>query len=200
MAVFTEVSDKDARELLRRMSLGSFKELRGIQGGIENTNYFLTTEQGEWVLTLFERLTAEQLPFYLYLMKHLAQAGIPVPDPQAETRSGDILLSVCGKPASIVNRLPGKSELAPQPAHCAAVGEMLARMHLAGRRLRSPAAQSAQPALVERDRAHGHPAHRRTHGRPCCAPSWPSRTMWPPRPPMRRCRAAPCTPTCSATT
>ena len=133
MAVFTEVSDKDARELLRRMSLGSFKELRGIQGGIENTNYFLTTEQGEWVLTLFERLTAEQLPFYLYLMKHLAQAGIPVPDPQAETRSGDILLSVCGKPASIVNRLPGKSELAPQPAHCAAVGEMLARMHLAGR-------------------------------------------------------------------
>jgi homoserine kinase type II len=72
MAVFTEVSEKDARDLLRRMSLGSLKELRGIQGGIENTNYFLTTDQGEWVLTLFERLTAEQLPFYLYLMKHLA--------------------------------------------------------------------------------------------------------------------------------
>jgi homoserine kinase type II len=115
MAVFTEVSEKDARDLLRRMSLGSLKELRGIQGGIENTNYFLTTDQGEWVLTLFERLTAEQLPFYLYLMKHLAQAGIPVPDPQAEARSGDILLRVCGKPASIVNRLPGRSELAPQP-------------------------------------------------------------------------------------
>ena len=132
MAVFTEVSDKDARELLRRMSLGSFKELRGIQGGIENTNYFLTTDQGEWVLTLFERLSAEQLPFYLYLMKHLAQAGIPVPDPQSETRSGDILLKVCGKPASIVNRLAGKSQLAPAAVHCAAVGEMLARMHLAG--------------------------------------------------------------------
>jgi homoserine kinase type II len=110
MAVFTEVSEKDARDLLRRMSLGSLKELRGIQGGIENTNYFLTTDQGEWVLTLFERLTAEQLPFYLYLMKHLAQAGIPVPDPQAEARSGDILLRVCGKPASIVNRLPGRSD------------------------------------------------------------------------------------------
>ncbi|RDI13951.1 homoserine kinase [Comamonas sp. AG1104] len=132
MAVFTEVSDKDARELLRRMSLGSFKELRGIQGGIENTNYFLTTDQGEWVLTLFERLSAEQLPFYLYLMKHLARAGIPVPDPQGETRSGDILLKVCGKPASIVNRLAGKSQLAPTAVHCAAVGEMLARMHLAG--------------------------------------------------------------------
>ena len=132
MAVFTEVSDKDARDLLRRMSLGSFKELRGIQGGIENTNYFLTTDQGEWVLTLFERLSAEQLPFYLYLMKHLAQAGIPVPDPQGEAHSGDILLKVCGKPASIVNRLAGKSQLAPAPVHCAAVGDMLARMHLAG--------------------------------------------------------------------
>ncbi|MDR3067580.1 MULTISPECIES: homoserine kinase [Comamonas] len=132
MAVFTEVTDKDARDLLRRMSLGSFKELRGIQGGIENTNYFLTTDQGEWVLTLFERLSAEQLPFYLYLMKHLARAGIPVPDPQSETRSGDILLKVCGKPASIVNRLAGKSQLAPAAVHCAAVGDMLARMHLAG--------------------------------------------------------------------
>lgn len=132
MAVFTEVSEKDARELLRRLSLGSFKELRGIQGGIENTNYFLTTDQGEWVLTLFERLSFEQLPFYLYLMKHLAQAGIPVPAPQGETRSGDILLKVCGKPASIVNRLAGKSQLAPAPVHCAAVGDMLARMHLAG--------------------------------------------------------------------
>ena len=70
MAVFTEVSDKEARDLLRRVPLGNLTELRGIQGGIENTNYFLTTDQGEWVLTLFERLTFEQLPFYLYLMKH----------------------------------------------------------------------------------------------------------------------------------
>ena len=133
MAVFTEVSDKDARDLLRRLSIGSLTELRGIQGGIENTNYFLTTDQGEYVLTLFERLGFEQLPFYLYLMKHLALAGIPVPDPQAETRSGDILLKLCGKPAAVVTRLAGKSQLAPQAVHCAAVGEMLARMHLAGR-------------------------------------------------------------------
>ena len=132
MAVFTEVSEKDARDLLRRMSLGSLTGLRGIQGGIENTNYFLSTDQGEYVLTLFERLTAEQLPFYLYLMKHLAQAGIPVPNPQAETRSGDILLKLCGKPAAVVNRLAGKSELAPQAAHCAAVCHMLAHMHIAG--------------------------------------------------------------------
>lgn len=132
MAVFTQVPLKDARTLVRRLQLGELQALRGIEGGIENTNYFLTTDQGEFVLTLFERLTAEQLPFYLHLMKHLAHAGIPVPDPRAD-KHGEILHTVCGKPAALVNRLSGKSELAPQPVHCAAVGDMLARMHLAGR-------------------------------------------------------------------
>ena len=130
MAVFTEVSTKDARELLRRLQLGKLLELRGIEGGIENTNYFVTCEQGEYVLTLFERLTAEQLPFYLHLMKHLAHAGIPVPDPQAD-KHGEILHQVCGKPAALATKLRGKSQLSPQEAHCAAVGTMLARMHLA---------------------------------------------------------------------
>ena len=132
MAVFTKVSLKEARELLHRLQLGELHQLRGIEGGIENTNYFVTCESGEFVLTLFERLTAEQLPFYLHLMKHLAGAGIPVPDPQADA-AGNILHSVCGKPAAVVNRLRGCSQLAPQPVHCAAVGGMLARMHLAGR-------------------------------------------------------------------
>ncbi|MDD2545648.1 MAG: homoserine kinase [Burkholderiaceae bacterium] len=132
MAVFTEVSKKEARELLRRLQLGELVALRGIEGGIENTNYFVTSDQGEFVLTLFERLTAEQLPFYLHLMKHLAHAGIPVPDPRAD-KHGDILLRVCGKPAALVNKLRGTSQLAPQSVHCAAVGDMLARMHLAGR-------------------------------------------------------------------
>ncbi len=132
MAVFTEVTDTEAQALLRRLRLGELVSLRGIEGGIENTNYFLTSDQGEFVLTLFERLTAAQLPFYLHLMKHLAHGGIPVPDPHAD-ENGDILLSVCGKPAAVVNKLRGKSQLAPQGAHCAAVGAMLARMHLAGR-------------------------------------------------------------------
>ena len=83
MAVFTEVSESEAGELVRALQLGEMRELRGIHGGIENTNYFLTTDRGEYVLTLFERLTSEQLPFYLHLMKHLAQHGIPVPEPQA---------------------------------------------------------------------------------------------------------------------
>src|SRR5574343_1724096 len=132
MAVFTEVSPSEARALLRRLQLGELLELRGIEGGIENTNYFVTSDQGAFVLTLFERLTAEQLPFYLHLMRHLAHAGIPVPAPHPD-KQGEILLRVCGKPAALVDRLHGKSQLAPQPVHCAAVGDMLARMHLAGR-------------------------------------------------------------------
>ena len=131
MAVFTKVSLKEARDLLRRLQLGELLKLRGIEGGIENTNYFVTSDSGEFVLTLFERLTAEQLPFYLHLMRHLARAGIPVPDPQAD-QHGEILHSVCGKPAAVVNKLHGHSQLAPQAVHCAAVGDMLARMHLAG--------------------------------------------------------------------
>ena len=136
MAVFTEVSDGEASELLRALNLGELRELRGIQSGIENTNYFVTAAdmfgQREYVLTLFERLTFEQLPFYLHLMKHLAQHGIPVPDPQAD-RHGEILHTLCGKPAALVNKLAGKHELAPGTDHCAQVGAMLARMHLAGR-------------------------------------------------------------------
>ena len=132
MAVFTPVSPEAASALLKKLKLGELIELRGIAGGIENTNYFVTCTAGEYVLTLFERLTSEQLPFYLHLMKHLAHAGIPVPDPQADTQ-GEILHSVCGKPAAVVNRLTGHSQLAPQPVHCVAVGDMLARMHLAGR-------------------------------------------------------------------
>lgn len=132
MAVFTQVSEDDARALLQHLDLGQLTGLRGIQGGIENTNYFLDTTQGHWVLTLFERLTAEQLPFYLELMRHLARKGIPVPDPQASRTSGAILHTVCGKPAAVVQKLHGASQLAPTARHCAALGQMLAQMHLAG--------------------------------------------------------------------
>ena len=132
MAVFTEVTPDEAQRLLNELHLGRLSELRGIEGGIENTNYFATTREGRYVLTVFERLSFEQLPFYLYLMKHLAGHGIPVPDPVANER-GEVLHTLCGKPAVLVSRLRGKSQLAPDASHCAAVGAMLARMHLAGR-------------------------------------------------------------------
>lgn len=135
MAVFTEVSPAEASALLQRLHLGTLTDMAGCSGGIENTNYFVNTELNgqlqQYVLTLFERLTFEQLPFYLHLMKHLAGKGIPVPDPAADAQ-GNILHTVQGKPAAVVNRLRGKSELAPSADHCAQVGAMLARMHLAG--------------------------------------------------------------------
>ena len=129
MAVYTEVSFDEASSLIQRLDLGQLQSMQGCPGGIENTNYFVTTDQGEFVLTLFERLSFEQLPFYLGLMKHLASRGIPVPDPAADG-SGTYLHTLQGKPATVVNRLSGSSALAPTAAHCAAVGAMLARMHL----------------------------------------------------------------------
>ncbi|MEX8496637.1 MAG: homoserine kinase [Leptothrix ochracea] len=135
MAVFTQVSSEEAQTLVTRLGLGRLIDLRGIQAGIENTNYFLNTEcdgqRHAWVLTIFERLGFEQLPFYLHLMKHLAERGIPVPKPQAET-NGDVLLRLRDKPAAVVNRLAGQHQLAPAVSHCEQVGAMLARMHVAG--------------------------------------------------------------------
>ena len=132
MAVYTEVSFDEATQFLQSLQLGTLQTMAGCSGGIENTNYFVTTDQAPYVLTLFERLSAEQLPFYLRLMKHLAHHDIPVPDPAAN-RDGDVVHALNGKPAAVVNRLRGKSELDPTEAHCALVGGMLARMHLAGR-------------------------------------------------------------------
>ena len=131
MAVYTEVSFAEAAALVARLHIGEFVALNGIQSGIENTNYFVETNQGRYVLTLFERLTHEQLPYYLQLMKHLAERGIPVPGPKADA-TGEILHTLLGRPAAVVDLLPGRHQLAPDAAHCASVGTVLARMHLAG--------------------------------------------------------------------
>jgi homoserine kinase type II len=130
MAVYTEVRFDEADSLFQRLGLGALSELRGIRSGIENTNYYATTPRGQWVLTLFERLSAEQLPYYLQLMQHLALRGIPVPAPQALPGS-DLVHALAGKPAAVVTRLPGGHRMAPDALHTAQVGEMLARMHMA---------------------------------------------------------------------
>jgi homoserine kinase type II len=117
MAVFTEVGVDEAAGLAHRLGLGALKSLKPITAGIENTNYFLSAERGEYVLTLFERLTFEQLPFYLHLMKHLARHGILVPEPQADA-TGEILHALHDKPAAVVDRLRGGHALAPSAAHC----------------------------------------------------------------------------------
>lgn len=132
MAVFTPVTLDDLRHWITQFSLGEALAIKGISSGIENSNFFVSTEAGEFVLTIFEKLGFEQLPFYLQLMRHLAERGILAPAPVADKR-GEILHELHGKPASLVTRLEGSSQMAPKPVHCAAVGAMLAKMHLAGR-------------------------------------------------------------------
>jgi len=132
MAVFTQVTLEDLKSWMSQFSLGEVLAVKGISSGIENSNFFITTEKGEFVLTIFEHLTFEQLPFYLNLMRHLADRDVLVPAPIANFQ-GKIVNELHGKPASIVTKLEGEWQLAPAPVHCAAVGTMLAKMHLAGR-------------------------------------------------------------------
>ena len=131
MAVYTEVPFAEAAALLQRLGLGRLSDLQGIRSGIENTNYYASTANGQWVLTVFERLPREQLPYYLRLMQHLAARGVPVPAPQPDA-DGEVVHTLAGKPAAVVTRLPGGHRLAPDVLHCAQVGGMMARMHLAG--------------------------------------------------------------------
>ena len=131
MAVFTSVSEAELTAWLGDYSLGQLLELQAIASGIENTNYFVTTSNGRFVLTLFEKLSADELPFYLNLMAHLARHGIPCPCPVANRRN-QFLGELNGKPACIVSRLSGKSTTAPNIAQCAAIGAMLGQMHIAG--------------------------------------------------------------------
>jgi homoserine kinase type II len=132
LSVYTPVSDAQAAEWLRSYSIGTLVALEPIKAGIENSNFFLTTTQGRYVLTLFERLPAAELPFYLDLMAHLARHGIPSPAPIADL-SDQYLQHLNGKPAALVTRLPGRSLEHPGEKECAELGALLARMHLAGR-------------------------------------------------------------------
>ncbi|HWI38259.1 MAG TPA: homoserine kinase [Burkholderiales bacterium] len=132
MSVYTPVSDAQAADWLRNYSIGTLVALEPIKAGIENSNFFLTTTQGRYVLTLFERLPAAELPFYLDLMAHLARHGIPSPAPIADL-SDQYLQQLNGKPAALVTRLPGRSLEQPGEKECTELGALLARMHLAGR-------------------------------------------------------------------
>ncbi len=131
MSVYTKVSPEELSAWLANYSIGRLLGLQGIASGIENTNYFVTTTQGRYVLTLFERLGFEELPFYLNLMAHLARHGIPCPAPIAD-RGNALLGALKGKPATLVTRLSGAPALHPDGTHCAQVGAMLAAMHVAG--------------------------------------------------------------------
>ncbi len=132
MAVFTPVTLEDLKPLLTGFNLPPVIDIRGISSGIENSNFFITTKDEEYVLTLFEKLTREELPFYLNLMHHLAEKGVKVPAPIAD-KAGNILHTLCGKPACIVTKLAGDWIRNPKPIHCAQVGVMMAKMHVAAK-------------------------------------------------------------------
>jgi homoserine kinase type II len=131
MSVFTPVSEADARALLAHYALGELERLEGIAQGVENTNYFLTTTTGEYVLTLFEHIPRADLPFYVGLMDHLSRRGVACPQPMRR-ENGEMLSDVNAKPACIVTRLPGEPRMHPDAHDCREAGAILGRLHAAG--------------------------------------------------------------------
>ncbi len=132
MSVFTQVSHAELKHFLRQYPLGELLGFQGIGEGVENSNFYVDTADGRWVLTLFERLNHRDLPFFLGLMNHLARRRIPCPRP-LPTRQGRTLTRLKGKPAALVQRLTGQSVLFASIKHCAAVGQLLGQLHRAGR-------------------------------------------------------------------
>jgi homoserine kinase type II len=133
MAVYTDVTADDLTDFLSRYQIGELRSYKGIAEGVENSNFLLHTTAGSFILTLYEkRVAASDLPFFLGLMEHLAARGITCPQP-VKNRQGGVLGKLAGRPAAIVTFLDGLWIRRPNPRHCAAVGEALARLHLAGK-------------------------------------------------------------------
>jgi len=133
MAVYTEVTDEEVRAFVAEYDIGEVVSYQGIAEGVENSNFLLRTTRGTYILTLYEkRVRGEDLPFFLGLMEHLAKGGIACPTP-LHGRDGPALRRLCGRPAAIVTFLEGMWPRRILPAHCSALGEAMARLHLAAR-------------------------------------------------------------------
>ena len=189
MAVYTEIGDDELRAFIALYDIGEVLSCKGIAEGVENSNFLLTTERGNFILTLYEKRVAPQdLPFFIALMDHLAHQGVACPTP-VRARDGEALRELCGRPAAIVTFLNGMWPRRIEPFHCAGLGGALARLHLAGgvvrddpaqrpRRRRLAAALSTaaparagevQPGLAERARRRARRSWRRP-GRATCRP------------------------------
>ena len=132
MAVYTEVSDEALEAFLTEYEIGGLLSCKGIAEGVENSNFMLHTDDGSFILTLYEkRVHAEDLPFFLGLMNHLAAKGLKCPVP-IKRRDGEFLGELAGRPAAIISFLEGMSVHRPQAKHCRELGAAMARLHLAG--------------------------------------------------------------------
>ena len=132
MAVYTDVTDEELQQFLAGYDLGTLMSYKGIAEGVENSNFLLHTSKGAFILTLYEkRVAAGDLPFFLNLMEHLAARGLTCPQP-VRNRNGEALGQLARRPAAIVTFLDGVWIRRPSAAHCGAVGEALAQLHLAG--------------------------------------------------------------------
>ncbi len=137
MSVFTSISEGEMSLFLQDYQIGELVELKGIAQGITNTNYFVTTTKNRFVLTIFEALTPEELPFYLELMKHLSLRGVVAPEPIAR-KDGQMVAIIKGKAASMISCLEGRDTEETNTAQCFNIGAMLAKMHLAGQNFPLP--------------------------------------------------------------
>ena len=132
MAVYTEVGDQDLAKFAAEYDIGAVTSCKGIAEGVENSNYLLRTERGSYILTLYEkRVRAQDLPFFLGFMEHLARTGFACPTP-VRGRDGQALRTLCGRPAAIITFLDGMWPRQATPTHCRLLGDAMARMHLAG--------------------------------------------------------------------
>ena len=139
MAVYTDVAAEDLAEFLKGYDIGELLSYKGIAEGVENSNFLLHTSKGAFILTLYEkRVAVDDLPYFLSLMAHLAERGVRCPQP-ARNRNGEVYSELAGRPAAIINFLEGVWPRRPNAAHCAGVGEALAKMHLAGATFRCSA-------------------------------------------------------------
>jgi homoserine kinase type II len=159
MAVYTDVTTDDLSVFLSGYDIGELRAYKGIAEGVENSNFLVHTERGNFILTLYEKRVAEgDLPFFIALMEHLAARSINCPQP-VKNKSGGMLGRLAGRPAAIVTFLEGLWIRRPSASHCAAVGEALAGLHLAGRdfkmRRANGLALAAWRPLFEQARARG---------------------------------------------
>lgn len=145
MSVYTAVGRDELAAWLQGLAVGELADFAGIAAGVENSNYFVTTTGGRWVLTLFERLAAGELDFYLDLMARLAAQGFPCPQPQAAA-GGLLRRPLAGRPAALVTRCEGQCVEHPDAGHCRAIGRALADLHRLAAACPDPLANPRGPA------------------------------------------------------